>query len=752
MTVWGPAQADSTNAFRIGYDVAYSNTNTATATVTVTLRLGTKYYADDSSVSWSIGGGFSPASGTKSFDHNSGTAWSPSNVTVLGTVSRTVSTSYSSSVYGLTGASVTGLAAIAGTASVPVEYTVPKRGGALPAAPNNLQVEWQGDTQQLLGWTNVDPGSSSAPYKYVEIERWDNSSEAWSRIATVGVVSSYTDKSTRANRRYSYRVRARNDAGVSAYEGDYPEAAVNTTPAAPGAPIAKKTSSGDIYLTWQDNSPYNTGIEVWHAADGVWDLTPLVTLGAVTSWGHTTANPAQVHTYKLKAIHSLQLTAPVLKSEYSGTSAAVALLAAPLAPTPILPTVPAADATEGIELEWRHRPVDTTDQTKFEVEHRISGGSWVSSGEVVSGVSAWTLPANTYTNPNTLEWRVRTWGGFGTASPWSPTSLLTLSTRPTVLINTPTSLEAWDTSLLTLAWGYNDADANPQTAWQATLYNEAGGILESRGGSGDAATVAFTSPLVDGDSYTVGVKAQDSTGIWSAEDLVDFDVQFDVPPTPVVTVEWRPEDAASVVSVYNPPTTVGEVDAVSVSVWRATNDGPWVLLAEGLSLNTTITDFIPALNATCWYRAIAVSALPSAAVSDEVSVSTEGVRAVVVNAGAQFSQSVQLIADPKVDVATTRQRTLQRFAGRTLPVEYAGEQRSRTVSLSASLYDALDSATWEDVAALADMPAPACYRDPDGRRIFVSLGDPSVSGFGAVKRSLSWDFTEIDWTEPTEAT
>lgn len=747
---WGAAQADSTNAFRIGYELTMSpstvSSSTSSVTLTVKLYLGTKYYANDSGVDWSIGAGFSPGSGSKSFDHNSSTAWSSSNVTLLSTVSRSVSTSYSANVTGTVNAYVTGLVAIAGTASVPVSWNIPKRPVSAPAAPTGCSHTRASDTQHTVTWSNTSPTNSAAPYQNVEVERQTNEG-SWARIATVGVVTSYTDKSTVANRKYKYRVRAKNSGGVSGYSTD---SSFMTTPDAPSSVVAKKTGAS-IALTWVDNSPWNTGIQVWHAADGVWDASPLATLGAVTSWTDTAPSPSVTHTYRLKAT----TTTPSLASAYSSPSDVVQLLGAPLAPTQLSPSTNAVDALAPITFSWRHNPIDTTDQTQFELQYRLVGaGTWDTSGVVTSSTQAWTttLADPPYSNGNTIEWQVRTWGDYTSPSPWSATVVVPLSSPPTVLINSPDGVTPWPLSKLTVTWGYNDAESNPQAAYRATLYGSTGGVLEVRAASGDAGSVAFTTALSDGGSYSVGVLAQDSTGIWSDEDVMPFAVSFAPPPTPVVTVEWRPDDAAAIVSVENPPTIVGEVDATSVQVWRAIDDGEWVLLADGLPLNATITDFIPALNLSNWYRAIAISDTPSSAESVSVEVLTEGTRAIVVNAGAQFSQSVQLASDPKVDISTTRARTMQRFAGRTLPVEYAGEQRSRSLSLSASLYDESPGSTWEEVSALADLPAPACYRDPDGRRVFVSMGDPSASGFGGPKRALSWSLTEIDWIEPTEAT
>ena len=58
MTVWGSAVSDSSNAFRIGYDISQSPSTVSNGTnsdvVTLTIKLQTKYYANDNSCDWSI--------------------------------------------------------------------------------------------------------------------------------------------------------------------------------------------------------------------------------------------------------------------------------------------------------------------------------------------------------------------------------------------------------------------------------------------------------------------------------------------------------------------------------------------------------------------------------------------------------------------------------------------------------------------------------------------------------------------------
>jgi PKD repeat protein len=83
----------------------------------------------------------------------------------------------------------------------------------LPAAPTNLTADSFNKGQATLRWTDRSNNEQS-----FRIERSTSSSSGFVEIATVGAnVTSYTNTGLTHDRRYYYRVRARNTAGNSAY-------------------------------------------------------------------------------------------------------------------------------------------------------------------------------------------------------------------------------------------------------------------------------------------------------------------------------------------------------------------------------------------------------------------------------------------------------------------------------------------------------------------------------------------------------
>jgi microcystin-dependent protein len=115
----------------------------------------------------------------------------------------------------------------------------------------------------------------------------------------------------------------------------------------------------------------------------------------------------------------------------------------PAASTGLTPNAssPAKDATLPIPLSWTYNSTDGTAQTKFEIRHRVSGEStWTTIAAVTSSATTWTLPANTYTNGQSVEWQVVTWGTSATSSPWSASAIFktaAVKVPGTVVTTTP---------------------------------------------------------------------------------------------------------------------------------------------------------------------------------------------------------------------------------------------------------------------------------------------------------------------------
>ena len=735
---WGSPNSSSGNAARLGYEltVSPSSPTSSTTSVTVTLRLyvGTRYSVSDSNNSYSVTGGFS-ASGSKPFSHGSSSSWSSSNVTLIGTWSKTVPLSYSSRETVGFSATLSGVEATPGTARVSGSVTVPLRPVSSAAAPTNVNVVRSSDARHTVSWTRQ--ATTAAPYDRIEVQRWDSVAAAFKTIATIsGTATSFVDTSTVANRRYRYAIRGTNAWGKGAFGYS---AFFNTSPSAPFSPIATKTGQ-DIQVRWSRTAYTAAHYEVQDYADGV-AQTPTVLTGE-NAWGHLFVNPdaSRTHAYRVRARY-VDPVVGTLYSAWSALSATVQLQAPPAAPTNLQPGSGAVDATEPATLTWNHNPVDTTAQTAYELRHRPQGGTWTGTGKTTNSRTSHPLPADTFTNGQTIEWQVRTWGEHANPSPWSALATFGTSARPTATVLSPAGTLTG--SVVRVQWAFYDAEDSAQTQARVTLYSGSGAILERRAIVGPTTAYTFSTRAEDGQAYSVGVQVRDSAGVWSLEAVEPITVSYLPPPTAVVEPVWDLDTGTVSVQISHPEPTEAEVPGVSCDLWRSANGADWVRIAEGLPLSTTVIDMIPAVEGVNHYRVETVSASPSTITSPAVALPVESRGWVFINAGPNFSEMVKVRDNASVSYTPSRTRAVHHFAGRQYPVEVAGEARSLGISLSVRLGGG--SSTWAEIEALLDGPAPLLYRDYS-RREFV--GNPSYShSLERIIREASLSFERIDHRE-----
>ncbi|MEM7582023.1 MAG: fibronectin type III domain-containing protein [Acidobacteriota bacterium] len=137
------------------------------------------------------------------------------------------------------------------TRETPTSPTAPSGLQAVAAAEDRVELSWTDNADNELSF---DLQRSTAGGSYQSIA-----------ILAADVTSAVDDRASPATS-YSYRVRARNDSGVS----DFSNEASVTTPgqAAPTGLTATAISTSEIQLAWSDNADMETGYEVEIASDG----------------------------------------------------------------------------------------------------------------------------------------------------------------------------------------------------------------------------------------------------------------------------------------------------------------------------------------------------------------------------------------------------------------------------------------------------------------------------------------------------
>ena len=401
----------------------------------------------------------------------------PADATSYIDASVTAGTTYS---YRVSAANDVGTSAY--TASATVTTPVP-----LPATPGNPIATANSSSQITLTW--VDASSNETGFS---IEQ-STSGGAYAVVATVGAnVTSYVNTGLSASTTYTYRVRASNTGGYSAYSPTTSGTTFVPVPATPGNPVAIANSSSQITLTWVDASSNETGFSIERSPGGG-AYVVAGTVGAnVTSFVDTGLSGSTTYTYRLRASNVGGFSA------YSAT-----VFATTLVPVPATPSSPIATANSSsqITLSW----VDaSSNETGFSIE-RSTGGAYAVVGTVSANVTSYINTGLNSSTTYTYRVRASNTGGY------SAYSTTTSATTPAVPIPTaPSGLTATvdSSSKVTLKWSDN---ANNESNYY--VERSVNGAAYSVVATLSANTTTYAnSSLSSGTTYAFRVRAGNSGG------------------------------------------------------------------------------------------------------------------------------------------------------------------------------------------------------------------------------------------------
>jgi hypothetical protein len=431
---WGAYDTGDTNrGARVGIDAIWSAVSNTSTTVTVTWKfyVQNRYTWNNDQQELRYTGDYTGGSSTSY--NNPGQEDGEINYVA----SRTFTYTYGSTSYGASPGSLDVKAKLynmynGASPSHTRVVAIPARPWGAPTAPSACAVVRGSDTQNNVTWTRN--ATTPKPYTALWLERYiylgpgmvaATGVGSWTRIATLGAtVSAYNDAAAIPNRKYTYRVQADNTVATSGYSQS---GIIFTTPAAATAPTRTDGVAGSQALTWVNNVGYTEyQTEIWRAVAGVYTLLTTVASG-VTSYTDLTASAAQKTKYKFRAKTT---SGTVLYSAYSAeTTETTGVPTAPTAPTELKPATGTIDPTGPVVFSWKHNPTDGSVQTFFEVQYRhVGSSSWLTSGKTARTLQTWTMPANSVSKGEQVEWQVRTWGYSDTlAGAWSATAIWTTS-------------------------------------------------------------------------------------------------------------------------------------------------------------------------------------------------------------------------------------------------------------------------------------------------------------------------------------
>lgn len=638
------------------------------------------------------------------------------------------------------------------TGSLNSAYSTSSTVAAAPAAPTSVTATYVSDTQITVGWTNNTSGD--APYTSIKVLR-STDGGGYALIGTIGVVTSFTDNSAAVNHKYTYIIEAINSTGFTDSIASSP---VWTTPGAPTALTAAKTVSNDVQLTWTNHVNYSEfQTEIYESTDGGSVYNLLTTVGSgIATYTHVAPSTATTHTYRVRAKTS---SGAVRNSAYA-TSGTVTLLSTAAAPTGLAPAGITLDGNEVIVFTWVHNPTDGTPQSAYQLEWSDNGGSsWTVVGPTTSSVSSYSMPASTIANAKTITWRMKTAGQNGTLSAYSANSTFTTQNRPTA--TTGALGGTVNQSHPTFTWTYFQAQGSAQAAWHAFLWRDNGDttftVLEEKAGTGATASVLFDTALLNGGNYRIGVYVTSASGLVSLDTTSGFQTFTVVFLPPAATTVVPVYDALSgtmVVTVTGAAPVVGVTEAIDhVDLQRQVNGGSWVTFAPGVILSSVggvltavVIDTAPVTFGHNTYRALAVSALPSSALSAPVEADTQESQWCFLSSGDGFSQIMRMRALVSIPVSVGRNKTTQHFAGRKKPVELSGEAVDFKLNVSASLYGL--SSRPDELEEMAVTETIILWRDFEGHRIYGSISNVQINyETQANITPVTFQLIEVDYVE-----
>lgn len=609
---------------------------------------------------------------------------------------------------------------------------------AAPAPPSLCTAARVSDTQQTV---TITPGAANGDptVRHEFFVQEGSESAAWVSLGKqAGAV--FTHSGTKAASRYRYRARSEGSGGVSGYSPI--SAWLHTTPAAPTS--LKVTKSGaTVNLSWAHTPAYRNGFYIEDDPGGV-GFTRIATTENL-ALSRTSVATDVTHRYRVQAyVLDVPLAAGGTVALLSGyaTGATISLVSPPAAPTVTLSPDILMDISRGsLTVKVQHNPTDATDATAAQMRYRAVGATaWVTKTVPVSTLSV-LLTAAELSNGTSYEIQARTKGDAADYGPWSASVIARTAatpvgtfTRPTGGLNTSTlrvSVEVTTTTGTLVAWRFE--------LWKLDGVPE---MVYSRQNT-SATVLTVPMPLLEG-TYELRGWAKDSGLLWSDIFTKGFSVSYAKPPAPVCESSWD-DDGALTLVVSTPAPAPGQVPVASIQVWRGEN-----LAGEIPGSSGVIRDNIAPLEGVI-YRVVSISAIPSTTETVHETAPYAGPCWIFLNAGPDFAHVAKLIIDPAISISPRGVRVLQDFDGRPAAVEFTSAAQSAQYRLTGKVRDhgpiEERRSSWRAWDALRQMTAPVCYRDPLGRRLFVSVSMDDVGHDTSMHAAISATLTEVDYEE-----
>jgi hypothetical protein len=617
----------------------------------------------------------------------------------------------------------------------------------------------QGGIYPVIEWDSLPSGLPFSAVR-VNIYRRDNTDIAMlNLIATVDHSTlSYVDGTVQqGGARYQYGILVevysqatgwfQPDGGLAAialYDWVYMQ------PLPVGNLTARRVSANTVHLEW-DVPDYSGDCHILAAGSSSTLTVNSTELGVVSAGGTQWEGADNDYTWFTVYVYGKTPVSP--GGIYPKVLSAKVQASAPTAPNQpgvsVSPQVVAPN--QNLAVVWQHSPgADGAAQTGAQIRYRlITTTTWT---VITTSTADQQYLISTINSVGVYELQVRTKGLSADYSPWSTAATFSVSTPPTVAINSPSASSTLNSSTITVNWNYNGS-GSAQAAATVTVRDTATQVvLWTCTQTGTTTSWQLPYKLLNGAAISISVQATNQVGQASATaTAAGITVNYAPPPTPALDADLDETTGAITATITIPPPTSGQVEPVTVQLWKNEASAEDILVNEvtlPASRTLTLTDPIPRIIPGTSYYAQTVTADGGIACSARWSVSASATKWIWLNAGPLWQTTARMWANANLGKHPERERALLAFIGREYPVEYVGEHRTNTIQVSGDV-DSTGSRTHligdpQAFEAIADQPAPICYRTGLGDKIFCSISEMQINYDDSIHAHISFTLTRID--------
>ena len=237
----------------------------------------------------------------------------------------------------------------------------PPPSGSAPTAPGNLQAQAASQSEIHLAWSDNSGNEDS-----FRIEQSINGSFQEIQVTAANARTAKI-AGLKAGTAYTFRVRAANVYGLSAYSNPASATTTSSTTtsalAAPSALVAAAASSTEIRLTWKDNSTTEGNFLIEKISNGVFKQFKM-TGPNITTVKITGLTPGAAYTFRVRAAAAGVYSAYSNTATASPKGSASGVLAAPQ------PLKARAVSATVVVLTWKD---NSKNETTFRIEKLING-------------------------------------------------------------------------------------------------------------------------------------------------------------------------------------------------------------------------------------------------------------------------------------------------------------------------------------------------------------------------------------------